>query len=195
MGTPTSYATVEIVDEDDAPAETGEHGEIVIRPTRPNVMFNRYYDKPTQTINVLGDQWLHTGDIGYRDDDGRFHFVNRKSYFLRRKGENVSVHEVERVLVDHPDVEEAIVVGTNAEVGGEEVFAVLRSRPDHNIDPLDIIKFCESRMAYFKIPRYIATVKSFPRTETKGTVERHKVLDQVSNNRWDLHNAEYELDR
>ena len=195
MGKPTRYAAVEIVDENDAPVEDGEQGEIVIRPTRPNAMFNRYHDKSTQTVDALRNQWLHTGDIGYRDPNGRFHFVSRKSYFLRRKGENVSVYEVERVLVDHPDVEEAVVVRVDAEVGGEEVLAVLKPRAEAEIDPLEVIKFCEGRMAYFKIPRYIATVEAFPRTETKGTVERHKVVDQVDDNKWDLQNMEYELER
>jgi crotonobetaine/carnitine-CoA ligase len=194
MGSPTSYAAVEVVDEDNEPVETGDHGEIVVRPTRPNSMFARYHGKPERTIEALSNQWLHTGDIGYQDEDGRFHFVNRKSYFLRRKGENVSVHEVERVLDEHPDVEKAIVLGVDAEVGGEEVLAVIQPSGTE-IEPLGIIKFCDGRMAYFKIPRYIATVNSFPRTETKGTVERHKLLDQLGGEWWDLQNTDYELQR
>jgi acyl-CoA synthetase (AMP-forming)/AMP-acid ligase II len=195
MGTPTRYAAVEIVDEDDQPVPDGEHGEIVVRPTRPNAMIARYYGKPERTVEELSNQWLHTGDIGYRDDDGRFHFVDRKSYFLRHKGENVSVHEVERILDSHPDVETAIVLGVDAEVGGEEVLAALRAVEGRDIDPLDVIEFCDGRMAYFKIPRYVVPVASFPRTETKGTVERHTLRDQLDGDWWDLQDTDYEVQR
>jgi len=195
LGTPTSYAAVDIVDENDAPVADGEEGEIVVRPTRPNAMFDRYYKKPERTVEALDNQWLHTGDIGYRDEDGRFHFVDRKSYFLRRKGENVSVHEVERVLDEHPDVETAVVLGIDADVGGEEVLAALVPVEGSDIDPLDIVKFCEGRMAYFKIPRYIAVVDDVPRTETKGTVKRHTLKEQLDGDWWDLTDTNYELDR
>jgi len=195
IGKPTRYVDIEVVDDSDAPVAPGEEGELVIRPRTPNAVFSGYYNKPERTVEVLSNQWLHTGDIGYKDTEGRFHFVSRKSYFLRRKGENVSVYEVERVLNEHSEIEKSIVIGVDAEVGGEEILAAIKLSKGATIDPLDIIKFCEEKMAYFKIPRYIAFVDEFPRTETKGTIERHKIQSQVGDDVWDVQETDYKLER
>jgi acyl-CoA synthetase (AMP-forming)/AMP-acid ligase II len=195
LGRPTRYQEVTIVDENDAPVDPGEHGEIVIRPTRPNAVFKRYYNKPEATLEATENQWLHTGDIGYYDEAGDFHFVERKSYFIRRMGENVSAFEVERIIEDHPAVADAVVVGAEDEVAGQEVFAAVRLGGSEAVEPVDIVEHCEGRLAYFKIPRYVVFVDSFPTTETKETVQRFKLVDQHMAEAWDRVEAGYELDR
>lgn len=195
LGRPTAYHDVTVVDEQDRPVDPGEHGEIVVRPTRPNAMFERYFGKPEATVDATENQWLHTGDVGYYDEDGDFHFVERKSYFIRRMGENVSAFEVERVIGDHPGVDEVVVVGADDEVAGQEVFAAVRQADDADLAPLDVVKHCEGRLAYFKIPRYVAFVESFPTTETKETVQRFKVVDEHRADAWDRRETDYELDR
>lgn len=195
LGRPTRYQEVAVVDEDDEPVEPGEEGEIVVRPTRPNCMFKRYYRKPEATVEAVENQWLHTGDIGYVDEDGDFHFVARKSYFIRRLGENVSAFEVERTIEDHPAVDVAVVVGADDEVAGQEVFAAVKPVDGAEIDPADVVAHCEGRMAHFKVPRYVAFVDSFPTTETKETVQRFKVVDRYLDDAWDRERAGYELSR
>lgn len=195
LGTPTGYQEVAVVDDDDNPVAPDENGEIVVRPTRPNVMFKRYFRKPEATVEARENQWLHTGDVGYYDDDGDFHFVERKAYFIRRMGENVSAFEVERVIEDHPDVADAVVVGADAEVAGEEVFAAVKLVGRAELAPVDIVEHCEGRMAYFKVPRYVVFVDSFPKTETKETVQRFKIVDRHMADAWDREGAGYELER
>lgn len=196
IGRPTRYQDVTVVDEDDNPVGPNERGEIVVRPTRPNCMFERYFGKAEATVETTGNQWLHTGDIGYYDETGDFHFVERKSYFIRRMGENVSAFEVQRIVDDHPDVQQSVVVGADADVGsGEEVFAAVKLRPGADLDPLDIVTHCEGRMAYFKVPRYVVFVEAFPTTETKSTVQRFKILDRHLDDAWDREEAGYDLER
>jgi len=195
MGVPTRYADVAVVDQADKPLPTGEEGEIIVRPTRPNAMFHGYFDKPDRTAETTTNLWLHTGDIGRRDENGQFHFVNRQAHFLRRKGENVSVNEVERILQDHPGVDEAVVVGVDANVGGEEVLAAIKPAAGTDLKPLELIEHCDGRLAYFKIPRYIRIVDEFPRTETKGTIERYRIRDQGADDAWDREETDYQLER
>lgn len=192
IGVPTRYTTVAVVDDNDEPVPPGEHGELVVRPTRPNVMFKEYAGKPEATVDAMRNGWLHTGDIGYRDEDGRFHFVERMAYFIRRKGENISVHEVERIINDHSGVKKAIVVGVEG-VGGEEPLAAVQPHDDAELTPSNIIDHCSGRMAYFKIPRYVRFVDSFPTTETKETIQRFKLTDP--SHAWDREEAGYELER
>lgn len=195
LGRPTSYQEVTVVDPEDEPVGPGEQGEIVVRPTRPNCMIQRYHGKPEATVEELSNQWLHTGDIGYYDEDGDFHFVERKSYFIRRMGENVSAFEVERTIRDHPDVADVAVVGADAEVAGQEVFAAVKLEEGSSLEPVDIVAHCEGRMAYFKIPRYVVFVDSFPTTKTKETVQRFKIVDEYMDDAWDRDAAGYELER
>jgi len=195
LGRPTRYQDVAIVDEDDEPVDVGEHGEIIVRPTRPNSIFKRYYGKPEATVDVTENQWLHTGDVGYVDDGGDYHFVARMSHFIRRMGENVSAFEVERIIEDHPAVAKAVVVGADAEVGGEEVFAAVKLETGETLDPVEVVEHCEGRLAYFKVPRYVAIVDSFPTTDTKETVQRFEVVDRHLDAAWDREAADYELER
>lgn len=195
LGRPTAYQDVTVVDPEDNPVEPGENGEIVVRPRRPNSMFKRYFRKSDATVEETENQWLHTGDIGYYDEDGDFHFVERKSYFIRRMGENVSAFEVERVIEDHPDVDDVVVVGADDEVAGQEVFAAVKLAEGTDLEPVDIVNHCEGRMAYFKIPRYVAFVDSFPTTETKETIQRFKIVEENMADAWDRREAGYELER
>jgi hypothetical protein len=93
---------VRIVDDHDIELPAGQAGEVVIRPRRPHVMFEGYWDRPQDTLAVMRNLWLHTGDIGRFDAQGFFYFVDRKKDYLRRRGENISTHEVEVSLRVHP---------------------------------------------------------------------------------------------
>lgn len=194
-GEPIGYIDVAIVDQNHAQVPTGEQGEIVFRPTEPNVVFQRYHEAPDQTLETIENLWVHTGDVGYLDADGKLHFVERQSHFLRRKGENISVHEVERVLNDHPHVRKAIVVGVEAGLADEEVLAVIRTDAGAAVEPAALLDFCAERLAYFKVPRYVRFVEEFPTTESKGNVRRSELRDHGIDGCWDREAAGYELDR
>ena len=100
---------VRLVNDDDAEVATGEIGEIVCRPNRPNLMFAGYWNRPDATVEATRNLWFHTGDLGRLDDDGYLYFVDRKKDALRRRGENISSFEMEAVLFAHNAVKDAAV--------------------------------------------------------------------------------------
>src|SRR3546814_20782155 len=95
---------VRIVDDEDNDVPVGTPGEIIIRPRYPHVMFEGYWGRPEETLRIMKNLWLHSGDIGSIDEDGYFYFVDRKKDYLRRRGENISSFDLERELRGHPDI-------------------------------------------------------------------------------------------
>jgi carnitine-CoA ligase len=144
-----------------------------------------YHDKPEQTAEVFRDLWLHTGDTGYLDEEGYLYFTGRQAHFLRRRGENVSVHEVEKVIQDYPGVAEVAVVGVISEFGDDDIKAFIVPTQDPLVDPAALFQWCRARMTYFKVPRYIEMVSDFPRSATKREVERHKLKARSHEAAWD----------
>ena len=129
-GLPTPWYEAKVVDEDDVEVAPGVTGEIVVRPKRPFVMMERYWGNEAATLASMRNLWFHTGDNAYRDEDGFFWFVARGTDSIRRRGENVSAWEVERVLADHPELLEAAVYGVPSELGGQEVMVAAVRRPE-----------------------------------------------------------------
>nr|WP_256558635.1 ATP-dependent acyl-CoA ligase [Natronomonas marina] len=194
VGKSLTYTELEIVDEHDRPLPPGEEGEIVVRNTRPNTVMQEYYKKPEKTAETFRNLWIHTGDIGKKDEDGFFYFVDRKAYAIRRRGENVSSFEVEAAIESHPDVQEAAVFGVPSELGEDEVTAAIIPKSGADLEPLDIVKHCEERLAYFKVPRYVRFVDDFPKTATER-VEKYKLKEEGVDDAWDREEAGYELER
>tara|TARA_A100001037_G_C15136349_1_gene631366 strand:- start:801 stop:2381 length:1581 start_codon:yes stop_codon:yes gene_type:complete len=184
-GTTRGWADIRIVDENDVPVPTGEHGQILLRPVEPNCMMLEYVNKPVETINAWRGLWYHTGDIGYLDEDGYLHFVGRQAHWVRVRGENVSAFEVEKVLTEHPDVQDCGVVGVPAELGEEDIKAYVQAAPGRSADPQALVAWCEERLAYFKVPRYIEFVEEFPRTITKQEIARHELRARGIGDAWD----------
>jgi hypothetical protein len=126
---------------------------------------------------------------------GSFHFVDRMKDVIRRRGENVSSHEVEQVLVAHGDVAAAAVFPVPSELGEDEVMACVVPRAGATVEPLELIRFCEPRLAYFAIPRYVEIVAELPLTAT-GKVEKFRLRERgVTSGAWDRERAGYELRR
>jgi len=184
---------VRVVDEEDRDLPAGQVGEIVLRS--PAVM-KEYYKDPEATARALRGGWLHTGDLGRLDEDGFLYFVGRKKEMIRRGGENIAPAEVEEVLLAHPKVAEAVVVGVPDPVREEEVKACVILREDEtdkSVPPEELLAHCAGRLAAFKVPRYVEYRESLPRTPTLR-VQRHllreaaagegaRVFDRVSG-RW-----------
>lgn len=166
-----------IADEDDFELPSGQVGEILLRSKAAWHGASGYYDMPEATTKVNRNQWFHTGDFGYVDEDGHLYFTDRKKDSIRRRGENVSAFEVEQILMDHPDVKEVCVYAIRTE-GDEEVGATLILNAGVTPDEAGIIAFCQSRMAYYMVPRFLQFVDRFPRNPSEK-VEKHKVRSQA----------------
>jgi len=167
---------VRVVDGQDAELPPGpEHvGEIVLRGH--NVM-KGYRGKPEATAEAMRGGWFHTGDLGYRDDDGFFYIVDRKKDLVIRGGFNVYPREIEEVLHQHPAVMEAAVVGRPDARLGEEVVAFLSLRSGISAEPDEVIAFCKERLAAYKYPRSIEFLDEVPKTVT-GKFLRRELRDR-----------------
>ena len=185
VGKTSHWAEAEVVDEYDQPVRPGEMGEICLKQNIPFTFMSGYHNNPAQSLQTLRNQKLHTGDLGYIDEDGWLFFVGRQAHWLRRRGENISAYEVEKVLADYPGIREVVIVGVPSELGEEEVKAFVIPDAETTIDPLAMVAWCEGKLARFKIPRFVECVTDFPRSATKQEIERNKLRDSDNSSAWD----------
>jgi len=152
--------TIKVFDEKGQELPTGQEGEIVVKgPT----LMKGYWNLPEETAKAIKDGWLHTGDLAYVDEDGYFYITGRKKDIIIRGGENVSPVEVEEVLLQHPSVAEAGVVGIPDAVYGEEIKAFVVIKPGEQVSEEELIAFCKDRLPTFKRPKKVQFIKSLPR--------------------------------
>ena len=156
--------------------EAGEVGEIVFRS--PSNMIE-YYNRPEATQKTVIDGWVHSGDLGYRDEAGNFYISGRMNDMIIRGGANVYPAEVESVLTDHESVAEAAVIGVSDDRFGEIPVAYVIARSGASIDGEALRDFCASRLAPYKVPAWIASVDDLPRGPTGKTLKR-VLRDQAS---------------
>jgi len=184
FGKPRGYFDVELFDSMDHKIPRGKVGEIVLRPRQPHTIFEGYYKMPEKTLEAFRNLWWHTGDLAYQDEDGYFFFVGREKDMIRRGDENISALEVEKVVESHPDVAECAAVAAYSEVWGEEVKLAIVCHEGKQVDPAELVAYCDERMAYFMVPRYIEFVASIPRTGGSGRPIKEQ-LKQVTDITWD----------
>jgi crotonobetaine/carnitine-CoA ligase len=152
-----------IIDPRGAPLPDGTVGEIACRPRHPHVMSEGY-------LNASGDgftphaQWFRTGDLGMLDSDQNLTYVDRLKDSLRRRGENISSVEVETVVLRHPSVLEAAVVGVPSELGEDDILLLVTVQPGVVLNYAELLDFCGARMPYFSVPRYVEIVSELPKT-------------------------------
>jgi long-chain acyl-CoA synthetase len=174
IGIPTRGQEVAVLDEQGEIASAGIRGELCVRG--PNVM-QGYFNRPDATAEVLFDGWLHTGDIGYRDDDGFFFLVDRKKDMIIRGGENIYPREIEDVLLEHPAVQGAAVIGRPDEVRGEEVHAVVVLAPGFELARVE--EHCRELLASFKVPSSWQVVDELPKTST-GKIDKKPLRESLA---------------
>ena len=162
FGRPTPDFEMCVADALDVPVPDGVMGQILVRPLVPDVMFRVYEDDDAATWRNL---WYHTGDMGVRDENGFYYFKGRDKFTIRRRGENISVVELEEILTAHPDIAECVAIGVPAAVGEEDVKVAVVPRRGVSLDPVEVHAFCTRRMARFMVPRYIEVRHSLPYTE------------------------------
>jgi long-chain acyl-CoA synthetase len=169
VGLPIFGVDVRCVDEEDRFVPAGQPGEIVIRG--PNVM-KGYFGRPDATDEVMRHGWFHTGDIGTIDADGYVTIVDRKKDMVIRGGFNVYPREIEEVLLTHPGVALAAVVGVPDERLGEEVKAFVVRRPGVDLPAEALIEWCREQMAAYKYPRIVEFRENLPISSTGKILKR-----------------------
>jgi len=174
IGLPISSTEASIQDDDWNAVALGEHGEICIRG--PQVM-RGYWARPKETSNVLSnDGWLHTGDIGFIDENGFVQIVDRKKDMILVSGFNVFPNEVEEVIAGHPGVVEVGVIGKPDEHSGEVVMAVV-VKSDKSLTEQDLRDFCREGLTSYKVPKSIVFTDELPKTNV-GKILRRELRDQ-----------------
>ncbi|WP_219895246.1 class I adenylate-forming enzyme family protein [Aquisediminimonas profunda] len=151
-GRPAMLAEIAIVGPDDRQLPAGQHGEIVARG--PMVM-QGYWNRPEQTAEALRGGWMHTGDVGYLDEDGYLFVVDRLKDMIITGGENVWSQEVENALASHPAVSQCAVIGKPDPLWGETVHAVVNLRDGMDATEADLIAHCRGLIAHYKCPRSV----------------------------------------
>ena len=171
---------VKLINDNREPITTGSTGEILIRPKQPSVLFESYEGMPEETITALHDLWYHTGDLGYFDEDGFLYIRGRKKEVIRRRGENISIQELEMLIRNHPNVKDCAAVGIDSPLGEEDVKVSIVSL-DHPtlFDIHAFLIWCSKNMAKFMVPRYIELIEEVPLTNV-GKVNRNllKIVDK-----------------
>ena len=171
VGKPLLFTQVRIIDQQGQDAPPKALGEVIVKG--PTIM--RGYDgDPPATRRALRNGWLHTGDIGYLDEEGDLYIVQRRSDLILTGGENVYPREVENALRRHPDIEEAIVVGVADAEWGQRVAAAIQVKHGKILSSQEIMHFAREELAGYKIPRQIRFVDTFPRTAS-GKIQRQAV--------------------
>ncbi len=160
-GVPIPGVEIKIFNLDDNEVQAGEQGEIVLRG--PNVMVG-YYKNAEATAEALRGGWLHTGDVGYRDEDGYLFITDRIKDMIIKGGYNLYPSEIEGYLEEHPAITEVSVIGIPDPKYGEEVMAFIVRRHDQELVEEDIIEFAKAKITPFKAPSQIKFIDALPKS-------------------------------
>jgi long-chain acyl-CoA synthetase len=166
VGKPASGVEVRIELPDGSAAGPGHDGEICVRGP---MLMSGYWNAEQETAQVMRGGWLHTGDVGKLDSDGYLYIVDRIKDVIIRGGYNVYPRDIEDVLVEHPDVAAAAVVGRPDDRYGEEVVAFVQLREGAAVSPADLVEFARERVSAVKYPREVRIVNTIPLTSVLKT--------------------------
>jgi crotonobetaine/carnitine-CoA ligase len=161
------WAQCRIVDDDGNDVAVNEVGELIVQTP---IIMQGYFRDPEQTHNAFRDGWFLTGDLVRRDADGYFFFVSRKKDIIRRRGENISGAELDRVIGEHPAVFEVAAIAVPSELGEDEILVAVVPRPGQSVTAAEIAQWSRKHLAAQKVPRFVAIVDELPHTPT------HKIL-------------------
>jgi acyl-CoA synthetase (AMP-forming)/AMP-acid ligase II len=177
IGKPIPPMEIKVVDDDGADVADRTVGELLTR--LPGRQREYYRDDEATSATWTADGWLRSGDLAYLDADGFIYIVGRKKDMIIRGGNNIYATDVEAVILEHPDVQEAAVIGVPHAVLGEDVAAYVVVRAGLSLSDDELRDFCSERLADYKRPRRITFVDELPRNAT-GKVMKHLLRDEVS---------------
>ncbi|MDN3357600.1 AMP-binding protein [Actinomadura sp. DC4] len=186
---------VKIFDDDDREVPPGAEGEIVCRPRLPYAMFEGYWGRPEATVAAWRNLWFHTGDIGRVDEDGYLYFVDRKADYMRRRGENISSWELEKVFHEHPDVKDVCVHAVASDVGEDDVKATVVIRETASLTEERLCRWAIERLPYYAVPRYLEFRAELPLSETGRTTKNILKGEGVTPATWDREAAGVTFER
>jgi long-chain acyl-CoA synthetase len=158
-----------VVDDNDNEVPDGELGEIALRGEN---ILKGYFKNPEATEKAFRGGWFHTGDVGYRDKDGFFYIVDRKTDMIIRGGENIYPREIDEVLYKHPAVAAAATIGVPDQLYGEEVAAFIVLKDGQRVTEEELIAHCKSELADYKCPKSLRIVKDIPKGPTGKLLKR-----------------------
>jgi carnitine-CoA ligase len=161
--------------------EPGKVGEMVVRS---GGVMRGYFNDPTATAAALQDGWVRSGDLGFRDEDGYFHFVDRIKDMLKPSGENVAASEIEGVISEHPAVEECAVIGIPDPIRTELVISLVVAKPGTAVREEEIREWCTERLARFKVPSIVEFHDELPKTSV-GKIRKGELRQQLVRERSD----------
>ena len=164
------WAECLVVDDEGHEVGVDVQGELVVKT--PTIM-QGYYRDPEQTAAAFRDGWFLTEDVVRRDADGYFYFVSREKDIIRRRGENISGAELDRVISEHPQVQETAAIPVPADLGDDEILVAVVPKAGVKLTAEEITRWCSERLAPVKVPRYVLFVGELPHTPT------HKVAKNV----------------
>lgn len=194
-GKATSNYDVRILDEDDNELPPNTIGEIVARAKEPWTMCLGYYKMPEKTVEVFRNFYFHTGDAGLIDDEGYLYFKDRFKDYIRRRGENISSFEVERVFLAHPDISECAAFAVRSEHSEDEVMIIIVAKEGKEITCEELMNWCVPRMPYFAVPRYILFQNTLPKTPNEKVQKEILRKQGVTAKTWDREEVGYKVSR
>ncbi|MFC1992082.1 class I adenylate-forming enzyme family protein [Chloroflexota bacterium] len=177
IGKPMADVEMKVIDEDGNDLPQGEEGEIVARG--PRVMTGYWKDEEKTDKTIDKDGWVHTGDIGYMDEDGYFFLSGRATDMIIRAGENISPEEVEGVLLSHPKVEDGAIIGVPDKEWGEVPMAIVVVKKGVEATAEEIMEHCRANLASFKRPRSVVFTDELPRNPM-GKILKKQLREQYS---------------
>jgi crotonobetaine/carnitine-CoA ligase len=183
------YFDTRVFDDDDGEVPRGVEGEIVLRPKRPHVMFEGYWGRPEATVETSRNWWYHTGDVGRIDEEGYLYFVDRKADYLRRRGENISSFEIERVLMSHGGLADVAVHAVPSELTEDDLKITATIKEESSITEEELFRWCVDQLPYFAMPRYIEFRDQLPRSPVGRVLKRELRAEGVTAATWDAEKA------
>ena len=167
VGKPAPYFDVGIFDAEGQPAPTLARGEIWVKDKGANLVTPGYYENDDATARAFCGDWFRTGDVGYLDEEGYLYYAGRLKDSVRRRGENISGWEIERVVDQLEWVEESALIGVTDELGDEELKLCVKTAIGHTGDAAALFAHCDAKLPRFQVPRYICFVDGFDKTDTQ----------------------------
>ena len=189
------YFDVRIFDDEDRELPRGIDGEIVLRPKRAHVMFEGYWGRPEATVETSRNWWYHTGDVGRIDADDFLYFVDRKADYLRRRGENISSFEVERILMGHGQLADVAVHAVPSELTEDDLKVTATLVEGANLSPEELFRWCIDQLPYFALPRYVEFRSELPRSPVGRVLKRELRDEPLGAGVWDAEAAGIEYER